>query len=877
MSHNHAGTGRGGRRRSRPGPFLLAVASLLAAALAASLLAAAPVDGPGGQASAGASGALEACLSGSALLSAGQPDLAQNYQDRLDFAIILCFQASYERPDDPLVWKRLGLLSETKSFFVSDPKERADLMAEAATHFGHSARLDYERSSLGPGQAGEDPPPLGLSDPYLAELVWLGRLRRGEVTVEELSRRHSAENLQASHRPAFWEERALMLLAAPPAQREEGLSLARGDFQELWATMPVEIPWRGLTDKFGPQRLKKIEALEAWAAGLVALAGQEADRDAGRALFLEALDLYRLALGLPLDVFELRALVGQLDLADAPAPDGDSLLALWALKDTFSQELIKRFPGEVGTWSAWGREFYSRAARQPDYRVWLGFFQEAGRKFQAFVDNSPAKAEALAEWGALLESKTYPDLAYLNLEDRDDRLRRTVAVLGLASEKYRQALALEPDRQAFTKSLSRILLRLSTFLPDGEAGPLEDESGRLSLLAISRDPDTAGAWLERGLDCLDFLGLGEPGPEARDRLTAEAFAAFRRYLLSNSANSGDLRLMADRVWRASEDLPGLRPQGLALLSGICRRLILLEPGEPDHRFALGLSLYSVLAESPSWPDDLVFSGSLYARSEFDRALACFEEGLLLLSDLARAAPRAPLPGPGEGPAPLDRPWGWPAPEARGFLSAEPGPGETLASASFQERFGTAAKRELGRLVAVARPELLPPWYQFRLAAMLRRLAAWGYPPPIDQMAFFRLSDAFLTRALEGLAAAPEDLPGAAGPRVGPSLRSLILAEKGLVLAEMGLLAEEDSAFLLEAAGRAWAQAEADSPSSSRYARARWAAWTATPEALAPLLAHTAEEQASLLWPSLAEARLEPAFRDHFDGHWFKAAWFGYGR
>jgi hypothetical protein len=186
------------------------------------------------------------------------------------------------------------------------------------------------------------------------------------------------------------------------------------------------------------------------------------------------------------------------------------------------------------------------------------------------------------------------------------------------------------------------------------------------------------------------------------------------------------------------------------------------------------------------------------------------------------------------------------------------------------------------------------------------------------MAFFRLSDLYLTLALSGLTgptgleAFPTEKPNlelvnsdtplsdqtaSLNPELSPisepakksapkttspvfakpSLKSLILAERGLLFAEMSLLAENNREFLLETAVSVWNLAELESPGSSRYSRARWAAWTENPETLAPFLAHTVDEQTNLLWPSLSEARLEPAFRNLIDQPWFKSAWFSYSR
>ncbi|MDR2300757.1 MAG: hypothetical protein LBF38_01750 [Deltaproteobacteria bacterium] len=891
------------------------------------------------------SAALMSCLTDDELLSAGEEALSRGYVERLDKVLVLCYQAGYENPEIPEIWKRLGVLAESKSFFVTDLKERLDLMDEAAGHFSHSARLEFERSNWEFLESDEGEKRVILTDPFLADLIWLGRLRRDEVTMAEIYQRHAAENLDPSHRPEFWKERALFIQAKRDmAKQDTEIGEAREDFKNLWATMPQEVPWRSLADKFGPQKIKKIEVLEAWAAGLIAIANQRENKDESQALFMEALELYKLALKMPLDLFEFTALTNELDQGDLLAPDNDSLLALWGLKDSVYQLIIKKFPHDPSFWAAWGRDYYARSSRQSDYRVWHSYFQIAGQKFQSYVDKSPKPDQALAEWAGLLEQKTYPDLAYLNLLDSEDRLLRINVVLELAKDKYLAAMEIDPDRLSYIKSVSRVLLKLATFKAGTEFVDLLDESNRLAIRAISRDPNTPGSWLERGHDFLTFMELGTPDAEAKNRLTAEAFSAFYQYLLSNSGQVDNLRKVADRVWRASENSPGLRPQGFRLLVEICQRLISIEPREPDYRFALGLSLYSILATTPDWPDDLAFSDSLSAREAFEKALVNFETGLGLLSELERDAPSPVTLGLRSNQTPLPRAWGYANTEDRGFLSIDPGPGAILLSAGFQERFGTKVKMELSRLVTAAKPELLPAWYQYRLAALFRRVAASCYPTDIDQMAFFRLSNQYLTSALKALpvgdgdgfkpsghlieyasneltlapaepqtnpearpGAKPEARPGANpgvssepsqnqgplpdsnGPALGaspsrgggvnssPSLRALILAEQGLLFSEMSLLVKKDREFLLESGRICWDLAESDSPGSSRYSRARWAAWSNDPEVLIPFLAHGVNEQTNLFWPSLSEAKLEPAFRDLIDQHWFKTAWFGYSR
>ncbi|MDR2387587.1 MAG: hypothetical protein LBE80_08400, partial [Deltaproteobacteria bacterium] len=210
--------------------------------------------------------ALKTCLSNQELLSATELDLSHSYVERLDKALVLCYQAGYENPDIPEVWKRLGALAESKSFFLTDIKERFDLLAEAAGHFSHSARLEFEKSNWEFLESEPGEKKVLLTDPFLADLIWLGRLRRDEVTMAEIFQRHAAENMDPSHRPEFWRERALFIQAKGDwLKQDQELNEAREDFKNLWSTMPQEVPWRSMVDKFGPQKIKKVEVMEAWA------------------------------------------------------------------------------------------------------------------------------------------------------------------------------------------------------------------------------------------------------------------------------------------------------------------------------------------------------------------------------------------------------------------------------------------------------------------------------------------------------------------------------------------------------------------------------------------------------------------------------------
>jgi hypothetical protein len=167
-----------------------------------------------------------------------------------------------------------------------------------------------------------------------------------------------------------------------------------------------------------------------------------------------------------------------------------------------------------------------------------------------------------------------------------------------------------------------------------------------------------------------------------------------------------------------------------------------------------------------------------------------------------------------------------------------------------------------------RPFDLPPWYKLKAASFFRLVAASGYPPPEEQMAYFRLALALLEQAAdETLSLYP-----------GDSSRPDILAEEGLVLAEMTLVNPKESSYLLKRAEDLWLEADRLESGKSHYARARWAAWQDDLQALKVYLRHEAKSQGFFLgWPSWKEIRFEPSFRKHARESWFKAAWFGYSR
>jgi hypothetical protein len=800
------------------------------------------------------------------LLSASESDLGQGYSAQLDRAVILGYQAARQSPDDPAVWRLLGRLSETKSLFAVNSEERQRLMEEARSHFEKSASLERSRKARDQQEAAPASPPAYL-DPYLNELFWTGRLRRGEVTLSDLERRYALENLLPLYRPELWRDRLYLLNQGGQGLDSQELFRAREDFEGLWSQMPVEVPWPGPVERFGPPKLKKVEILEAWAGTLMALS--EAQDDETRAsLFQEALELYPRALALPLDRFETAALIGQLDRADALAPNPESLQALWAVKDLFYEAWTKNSEKDPEAHLAWAKESLQRARRQDDGRVFKFYLEDSSRKFDRFSALSQRADAAFLEWGRLMEAEADLLAGAPAFSDPEEKSARVRQLIELAAEKYRRAYELEPLRPASARSLGRILLKTAALGPEDTFETTSEESRRYASLAINADPDTAEAWFIRGVDLLEAGRLSPSPARISDQLVAEALAAFRQYLRANNNRTDHLRVMADNIWRAAENSPAHRVSALTVLSDVCARLIALNPAEADYHFARSLTLYSLLASTPDWPDDWNFSESDYAKTSFAVALASFRDGLELLSrsDLPSIRPWETY---GRSPVLSGDP-SFPFARSADLLRGADSPGASLRLATFQERLATILNRQLERLLAAMRPETLPPWYKLRLAGFFRRVGSTGYPPPEDQMAFYRLAQMLMNQA-------ETEYHSPADPALGRSRFASILSEKGLLMAEMSLVAQADVDFLLSEAEKFWTGAEAASPGASRYALARWSAWSGNVELLKPLLNHTAEQQDHYLWPTFQEAAYEPSLAPFFRESWFKNAWFGYSR
>ncbi|MDR1314547.1 MAG: hypothetical protein LBQ12_12860 [Deltaproteobacteria bacterium] len=594
------------------------------------------------------------------LLTPQDPDETDGnaYLALVEKATVLLYRASAAEPADPAVFRELGRLSEIRALFTRDPWDRRELLDQAQFQFARAARLEFETafdqralSYRAPAAASPSAP----AAPIISELAFAGRLRRGEATLDELAARHASENLPAERNPRYWADMLYIVQAGEDAAARQKLySDADGSFAELWRTMPAEVPWRGLPRQ-GPQKIRKIEVLEAWSGTALALSGSETDPELRSSMFYEALRLLELGVPLPLDSHETQGLLGSLDRAEQEAPDREASSALWALKDKlFTRWLAsKDRPAEAN--ALWGDDFYARADRQLDSRLFDHYVAEGDLRYAAYIEeirasaaaeserageaaaaareaalkaageNGPAGARARKKpqpqpgpedpaaalkaaesvaraffrQGEALELKTGRTQAFLVSLSREELDARRRRILAAAAAGYRQALDLSPASILYSRSLSRAYLGLASLAPAEDAFlPYFEQSLALALSSASREPDSGGAFFGWGKSLMAALET-TPGPAARERLTAEALAAFRQNLRSHSPFVPELNEMADFVYRAAREAPGQSAQAYRLLAEICRRLSALRPDDPDARFALALALLmKISAETP---------------------------------------------------------------------------------------------------------------------------------------------------------------------------------------------------------------------------------------------------------------------------------------
>ncbi|MDR2141851.1 MAG: hypothetical protein LBR11_08710 [Deltaproteobacteria bacterium] len=819
----------------------------------------------------------------SILLSAQASDLSQSYRFQLEKALVLYYQASLIAPDAPEVWSRLGRLAEIRGLWAEDPQSQEALMAEARGHFLKAARLG-QRGARPPEPVAPNPA-AGSADPFVAELLWSSRLRRGEITTEELTRHYAFNDQNPLYQPGLWVDRRFILLSEPePAKRDELLSLYQREFDEVWSAMPVEAPNQR---PGGPARLKKIEVLLAWAETLLALINPSVSPPAstapgsasqpsflapqttpsqttpsqtappwsptsqGPTLFSEALSLGRRALSLPLGSTETNRLLTSLGQAELKVPSPALRDDLWAFRDLLFTNWLKAQPTNAEIWAVWGQDYYQRAATQADDKLWASLRAEGARKFLKAVELSSHQDQARAQWGRVLEIGAYNAPARPGSPPAESLAARYHKSLTEAQEQYR--LAWERGEKLDTlESLARVSALLA-FEAKTEEGfqTAFGEATRLGRLLVRYADNPAQAWLNWAQICLAFRER-ELAANFRSAVIAEIFAAHNHYLSSNAAQIPTLIELADEVWSLAAQFPEAQDQALSLLIDLCRRLARLAPAEPGYGFALGLAVFAQLANRPAWPDDPAVTSDPTAKKAFEEVLAAFLESLDSLSQWSPSSDSPPPSGQAQAYEPLR------------FLAPEVGQAWVYAPGStFQERLASALNRPVGRLLAMARPETLPPWHQLRLAAFLRLVAASGYPPAEEQMAYWRLALRYLRLARE---------------KDGPNQDlGAILAEEGLILAELNLLNPTPDPALLTEAETLWARAERLAPGSSRYAQARWAAWLGDQARLIKSLAHPPAWEDNLTWPSFPMAMSDPAFRAFRGASWLKSAWYGYSR
>jgi hypothetical protein len=832
----------------------------------------------------------------SLLLSAQATDLGQSYRYQMDKAVVIYYQASLLSPKSPEVWLRLGRLAEIRSLWATDPQNQEELMEEARVHFLKAAYLGYNLAH--PPKSQTKTILSSSADPFVADLLWASRLKKGEINNNELTLHYTFNDQNPLYHPGLWSDRRFILLAEPDPQKKDAwLAIFRKEFDVVWASMPIQ----ALNQRPDPPILKKIDVLLAWTETLLFLSSgrdqiiapqppnnqpdpsrpvnpapptspdnltspinltslvnqlrqQREPTESSREfnpvnLFNDALALYPRALNLPLNRSEMASFLTRLDQAEPFAPNPTQREALWAIRDQFFNRYLKVTNDAPEVWAAWGQDLYQRAESLADDRLWAELQARAASFYAKSVELSPQKDRALEQWAKTLELVAYYVAPNKNwLAPASQNLRRQKS-LAQARDQYQKAWDLGQKLDNL-KSLARVSVFLAFAAKERDLFlALFQKATALGHLAVRASDNPAGSWLTWAGRCLSFQDHNL-APEFQDYVIAEAFAAYNHYLSLNVAQIPSLIEMADGVWRIAAQYPEGQDQALSLLIDICRRLTKLAPAEPGYGFALGLTVFAQLANRPAWPDDPAVTSDLTAKKAFQEVLDAFLESLESLSVWRPNADSPPPAGQAQTYEPLR------------FLSSEVGQAWVYAPvATFQERLASALNRPVSRLLAMARPETLPPWHQLQLASFLRLAAASGYLPAEERMAYWRLALRFLR-----LAAAKED-----NPDLGA-----ILAEEGLILAELNLLNRAPDPGLLKEAQTLWQKAEKSAPGSSHYARARWAAWRGDREELKKALAHPPAWEDNLTWPSFQRALNDPAFRPYRAEPWLKAAWFGYG-
>lgn len=202
--------------------------------------------------------------------------------------------------------------------------------------------------------------------------------------------------------------------------------------------------------------------------------------------------------------------------------------------------------------------------------------------------------------------------------------------------------------------------------------------------------------------------------------------------------------------------------------------------------------------------------------------------------------------------------------------------------SFHRDVTQAAAFEFRRLHQTLAPDTGNRLILVRLARLYRFAAASGQLTPHYQSLYQERAEALLRRASADLRRpdpSDEDEFSASftvnleNPQI--TARALALAELGLILAEKGLNADNPGGPNPTEAENLWSRAEALHSGVTRYARARWAARLGDLQVLKENLSHSPDDLSDQIFPTLAEARDDPAFRPYANEPWFRAHWYGF--
>ncbi|MDR0549375.1 MAG: hypothetical protein LBI10_08240 [Deltaproteobacteria bacterium] len=863
----------------------------------------------------------------SILLAAKVADLDQDYRPRLEKAMVLYYQASLTQPDSPYVWLRLGRLAEIRALWAADLASREELLAEARGHFLKAARLGYEKNRP---KAPAPKTSRGPADPFVAELYWTLRLKRGEIKTDELTRHYAYNDLNPLYQPGLWRDRRYLLLNDPdPLARERRLNEWLIEFDKIWAVMPSRVP------NLRPDSpiIKKIDLLLAFSETLLSLVKPISSPK------VETLappntpstlkdsepkdqDVLTKPPDPPLKELSNGSSNKAPDLAPTSAPGAASTAAPGSAatsstatvatltsapraKAAGASDDIKILPTPGPSPFDLALNLWPRALSQPldpsDLDRFLTLMDQAEElaptlalkealwalKDQFFNRQVKVKgAESLAQlaWGAdyyrrassLADDKRW---AALNVEAAKKMTRavatsqavdRTRAEWGRVLESAAYAAGSKTDRYLKALTLARDQYQLAYDL--GQKFELLNSLARVNALLAFAAQDLA-EFTELFQKATNFGRLAvrvSDNPAAAWLAWAQNCLAFQRRELK-----ADYReLVVAEIFAAYNHYLSSNPTSLP-------RLIETADG-----------VWSIAAKYPQSQD----------------------QALSVLIDVCRRLNRLAPDEPGYGFALgltlyaqlINRP-DWPDdPTVASDLTAKRAFEEALTAfldsleslSLWRPTFDSPPPAGLAQTyepLNFLAPEVGEAWVYAPSATFRERLASALNRPVSRFMAmvrpeslppWYQLKLASFLR----LAAASGYLPDeeriaywrlslrllrlAKSQKTDP-VYGLVLAEEGLVLAELNLLNVTPDPGLLQTAEALWREAEKVAPGSSYYAKARWAAWRGDENELKKSLSHPPTWEDNLTWPEFRQGVKDPAFRDYRDQSWLKAVWHGY--